>query len=303
MDTFQMPEMVLFWSFWICVLSTVLPSLAAAWTPSLRPRYSVFLQVQESNNSQSRNLFDGIVDFPFVAVITEPDACDSRTRMNETFKAIQTAVSTRQVALVSIRTGNKPNNIELPSEELEERVVELTRQVIALTCDAPFIVVVSSDWVSAAIRARAHGIHVKESHREKIPEIRRLFPYEPVIGTSSHSIDSAVDAWAKVHPDYFFAGTCYTTKSHPEKGESDVEGPELPGKIKMALLGEGCTSPVLAIGGIDEGNCDVPVRLGADGIATIRAVLLSIDPDKAITNIQRRMKFQASIIRNTSELL
>lgn len=206
--------------------------------------------------------------------------------MEETLKAIHSAVSSRKVALVSIRT-NPPS--ETAMQYFEEQVMELTRRVVMLSQSFPFLVVVSSDWVHVGIQAGAHGVHVKESHRDQIPEIRRIFPYPPIIGTSSHGVDSALHAWALFQPDYFFAGTCYATETHPEKRGEDLEGPGLPGTIKRALLEKGCTSPVLAIGGVDERNCDEPMRLGADGVATIRAVLQSKDPRQAVQSIHQRL--------------
>jgi thiamine-phosphate pyrophosphorylase len=273
------------------LLSFSLLRSTAAWAPpKIRCNPSTLLNSQQKNfkndKCPDRICPDRIVNFPFIAVITEADACHSRERMDETLKAIQSAVSSRNVALVSIRTS-PPSEIAM--QHFEEQVMELTRRVVLLSQSFPFLVVVSSDWVHAGIQAGAHGIHVKESHRDQIPEIRRIFPYPPIIGTSSHGVDSALDAWALFQPDYFFAGTCYATESHPEKRVEDLEGPGLPGTMKRALLEKGCTSPVLAIGGVDERNCDEPMRLGADGVATIRAVLQSKDPKQAVQSIHKRL--------------
>jgi thiamine monophosphate synthase len=94
-----------------------------------------------------------------------------------------------------------------------------------------FQVVVSSDWVSAAVEAKAHGVHVKEMHRHLMQDIRRKLGGEPLIGTSAHSVESAVSAFEIHRPDYIFVGTCYATQSHP--GKIVLEGPELPGMYNI----------------------------------------------------------------------
>ena len=120
-----------------------------------------------------------------------------------------------------------------------------------------------------------------------------------LIGTSSHSIESALKSFQKYQPDYYFVGTCYLTQSHPEKSdEADLEGPQLPGKVKQALLdniNSDIHSPknipkMLAIGGISIENCDEPISFGADGAATIRTVLQANDPAKVVSLLKTTMK-------------
>lgn len=226
-------------------------------------------------------------DPPYLAVITEPDACDSHERIHATIQAIQSAVSTGKVALVSVRVV-KPKHVE-STREFEERVVTLTTQLVAMASVHPFRVVVTSDWVDSAIMACAHGIHVKERDRSRIPEIRQLFASKiPLIGTSAHSVSSALKASSEYKPDYIFVGTCYATASHPEKVE--LEGPELPGAVCRALKGQEDRPIVLAIGGIDEENCEGPLKYGADGVAAIRSVLQSPDPAKSVESMHKNMR-------------
>jgi thiamine-phosphate diphosphorylase len=159
--------------------------------------------------------------------------------------------------------------------------------------ECSFQVVLSSDWVDAAVEAKAHGVHVKESHRHRIPDIRSKFRGEPcLIGTSAHSVDSATSAFEVHRPDYIFVGTCYTTQSHPEKSALELEGPELPGQVCRALekLAGKKRPKVLAIGGIDASNCHIPVvKFGADGVATIRAVLAAEYPADSVRSIKANM--------------
>jgi hypothetical protein len=97
---------------------------------------------------------------PYLAIITDRDACDSEIKLQAALKALYAAVSTGQVDLVSVRV-----NVMSSDKDLGRRVVELTRQLMNWSDEHSFQVVVSSDWVSAAVEVKAHGVHVKEMHR------------------------------------------------------------------------------------------------------------------------------------------
>jgi thiamine-phosphate pyrophosphorylase len=151
---------------------------------------------------------------------------------------------------------------------------------------------VSSDWIGTLDEQSSVGVHFKGMHRHLIPATRERLGPDALVGTSAHSVDSALEAISEYGaPDYFFVGTCYMTASHPEKDETDLEGPTLPGRVSRAIQAQyGISLPVLAIGGIDETNCEEPVcAFGADGVAVIRAVLRASDPADAVLQIQASM--------------
>jgi thiamine monophosphate synthase len=253
---------------------------------------------------------------PFLALITEEDACDSDARTNATLIALQRAVSTNLVDLVSVRVrsvgATAENDTQMQSNH-EDRMQRIVRQLMAWSEESSgqFRVVVSSNWIETGLRAGAHGVHFKEAHQERIQSTRQLYRTlrhanddyagELLVGTSTHSVESAVTAWKRHGPDYFFAGTCFATLSHPEKARDDLEGPALPAQV-AAALDKLCSAPdrkrpaVLAIGGLDATNCQAQVTIGsyvdganADGIATIRAVLCDQDPFTAVQTIKQSM--------------
>lgn len=270
-------------------------------------------------------------DPPYLALITERCSCDSDERVAAALEALRAAVSTGLVDLVSVHVNIIPDqkdfNKAMPLNEA--RLVKMVKQLVewshginssssscsnaTTTAIHPFRVVVSSDWMEVGIRAGAHGVHFKETHRELIPEARKLYQElhhisdsdsELLVGTSTHTVDSAVAAWKLYQPDYFFAGTCFETESHPEKSGDDLEGPAFPAQVcqaldDMELLPSSLLRrpAVLAIGGLDASNCREQVIRGsfvpdsnADGIATIRAVLQAGDPAEAVRSIKRNMK-------------
>lgn len=267
--------------------------------------------------------------------------------MKRTLEAIRQATSTGKVDLVSVRLSLPPRNTgddeddneSSPSDddyhrEVLERARVLTEQLVTLSSEqqetddsssssdsSSFKVVCSSDLVSVAVRARAHGVHVKEHHLDRLPGIVAQFDYPVVVGTSTHSVESALGSYfggggdndsATIQPHYYFVGTCYLTASHPEKTRQDqLEGPELPGTVQRALSEQlksksrpNATEPneedgskppsrvpprILAIGGIDETNCYDPVAMGADGVAVIRAVLQADRPFEKVEEMQGSM--------------
>lgn len=227
---------------------------------------------------------------PYLAIIAERNACNSQEKMQSTLEAIEAAVSTQQIALVSVRIGKPKDPTRL--NEIEGRVKKLTNKILKMTEKNNFHVVVSSDWVETLEESSSVGVHFKQHHRHLIPSVREKLGPGALIGTSAHSIESALESIAEYGcPDYFFVGTCYLTASHPEKGAGDLEGPTLPGRVSRAIREKYDSSPpVLAIGGIDETNCDEPVcAFGADGVAAIRAVLHADDPAEATRQIQASM--------------
>jgi thiamine-phosphate pyrophosphorylase len=226
---------------------------------------------------------------PYLALITEPDACDTDDSVRRTLKVLTEAVSTGGVDLVSIRQAVPVNGDR--KDETSKRLVQLAEQLMALSLEFSFRLVISSDWTKVTDSIKVNGIHVKESHRHRIPEMRQNLGKDVLIGTSAHTIESATDAWRTYRPDYLFVGTCYITQTHPEKTACDLEGPELPGLVVKALDAITRDRPrVLAIGGIDADNCYEPVKVyGADGVATIRAVLQSAEPAQIVREMKDSM--------------
>ena len=251
---------------------------------------------------------------PYLAVLTEPDACTSIARIEETIRAIELATTDGGVNLVVLRVADDPGS------EYALHKWALLRSLAEMKNWRHFFLVVNDD-VDIVLKARSQnvtvdGVHVKERNAHLIPSIRSKLEHavtcsgKILIGTSCHSIQSAMKSYqlSPRGPDYLFVGTCYLTQSHPEKQTSDqLEGPSLPGGVKRKLfdmynkMNHGIingstmypqstptTPPVIfAIGGIDEQNCHEPVlKFDADGIAVIRTVMQAPDPREIV----RRMK-------------
>lgn len=292
---------------------------------SLAPPVPVPPSARRSDQSMSTHkIWDNP---PFLAILTEPDACASTKRVDQTINTIERATVDGDVSLVVVRVVDHDNDdgegesnkwilLKRLSELKQKRVTEGVRG---------FLLVVNND-VEVALKAiscniAVDGVHVKEHNARLIPDIRQKLhaamgevsykngskqQKEIIIGSSCHSIKSALDSY-KLNPrgvDYLFVGTCYFSLSHPEKTSLDqLEGPTLPGRIKEELYrkfnhdniyGDDdsfVNEPpvVFAIGGIDEKNCKEPVKHGADGVAAIRTVMQADDAREIVKLMKTAM--------------
>ena len=258
---------------------------------------------------------------PYIAVITEPDACISMVRVEETIQAIEQAVMSGGVNLVVLRVDDSSDEGDFHKWVLLKRLAELRMKF-------NFLLVVNND-VDIVLKALSDnmcvdGVHVKEHNAHMIPSVRsesRKFSKNIVIGTSCHSLQSATTSYnaSSLGPDYLFVGTCYLTQSHPEKQSAEqLEGPSFPGQVKQELyrifndmknqpsdstinshsIPKPIQPPVIfAIGGINEHNCVEPVgTYGADGVAVIRTVMQASDPTEVVLHMKTAMKNKIATI-------
>lgn len=255
----------------------------------------------ETNNCKHKS-FPNKHCAPFLAVLTEPDAASSSRRRQETVNVIQSALSARTddndeeslggIDVISIRVDSSAQE-----DELRILVREVMNSVAKISLDdaPPQCMVVVNDRVDVAIECQAHGVHVKEKDATNIGSVRQRLVESSethahvIVGSSCHSISSAVQA-AEAGADYLFVGTCFPTQTHPEKAV--LEGPQLVGDVRKALDEQGYHDvPCLAIGGINEANCFIPVLdFGANGVAAIRSVTQAENPRETVAEMKRRMK-------------
>jgi thiamine-phosphate pyrophosphorylase len=136
-------------------------------------------------------------------------------------------------------------------------VVERGRSTRSL-CARFGVTFVVNDDVEAALMLGADGVHLgladEGSSRAKEQGL--------LLGRSASSLTEALEVDAGA--DYLGVGPVWTT---PSKADADPA-------IGLAGLREICaaaSSPVVAIGGIDESNAAECMRAGASGVAVVRA--------------------------------
>lgn len=116
-----------------------------------------------------------------------------------------------------------------------------------------------NDRADIALAVKANGVHLP-ANSLRADVVRRSFPEEFVIGVSAHSLAEAESASIN-GADFVVYGPVFET---PNKGKP-VGLDEL--QRVCQKLGD---FPVIALGGINETNCQIVMDHGASGFAAIR---------------------------------
>jgi len=143
--------------------------------------------------------------------------------------------------------------------------------------------VIINDRLDVALAASAAGVHLGGGSvpAEKAVEWLRRgnAPKDFLVGVSCHEMGEAIAA-EKAGANYVFFGPVYETPSKKVFG--------LPQGIhRLAKVCKAVGIPVLAIGGITEGNAGECVRGGAAGIAAIRMFQQARDAESLAATVAK----------------
>jgi thiamine-phosphate pyrophosphorylase len=158
---------------------------------------------------------------------------------------------------------------DLPAREL----LEVTRSAIAVVPGATRVMI--NDRLDVALASGAAGVHLGAASLPVAEAVRWCrrgnAPAEFRIGVSCHNLREAVEA-ERAGASYIFFGPVYETPSKAQFGPPQ-------GIERLAEVCGSVRIPVIAIGGMNEGNAAACLRAGAAGIAAIR--LFQEAPDSA----------------------
>ena len=130
------------------------------------------------------------------------------------------------------------------------------------------------DDIEAAVAAGAGGVHLPGGGD---PKAARLLLPSGLIGVSAHSPQEAA-AQLAAGADYATLSPIFLTRSKP--GYGPAVG--LDALAEAARLAPG---PVVALGGIDEGNIAACLKAGARGIAVMGEIMRAADPEAATRSL------------------
>ena len=158
--------------------------------------------------------------------------------------------------------------------------IETARALAALCRDfrIPFLV---NDSIELAQACGADGVHLGQGDQPAAEARRQLGPGK-LLGISAHTVDQALRAEMQ-GADYLGVGSIFPTRS---KDDVHPAGLETLKKVRMAAK-----IPLIAIGGIDAGNCAEVIAAGADGVAVISAVMG--DPQPALAARELALQFNS----------
>lgn len=136
-----------------------------------------------------------------------------------------------------------------------------------------------NDRVDQALALGADGVHIGPEDLP-LPLARKILGPDKIIGYSVKEIEDALQA-CREGADYLGVGPIFSTTTKDA-------GPALGAEI-LRRLREAVALPILAIGGIDERNVQVPILWGADGVAVIKAVMAAEDRRAKVERLRERI--------------
>ena len=148
-----------------------------------------------------------------------------------------------------------------------------TARRLKAMCEEHGALFVMNDDADVARSSDAHGLHVGQTDLP-VPEARRVLASHQLVGSSNNDLDQAILSQAQ-GVDYMAVGAVYPTGTMG-KDDRNVVGVEMVSKVKELVV-----QPVVAIGGIGDGNIAEVVRAGADCACVVSAVTLADEPEAA----------------------
>ncbi|MBI4492138.1 MAG: thiamine phosphate synthase, partial [Chloroflexi bacterium] len=162
---------------------------------------------------------------------------------------------------------------DLSAQELL-RLVEEVRLAVAGRA-----LVLVNDRLDVALAADADGVHLPGNSLPP-PAARRLLGPR-LLGRSVHSAEEAAEVEHQ-GVDYLLLGTIFPTNSKPGHPGAGLE--------LVRQTRARCSLPLIAIGGLNADNAASAIEAGADGVATISAILGAADPAAAAARLREAVE-------------
>ena len=142
------------------------------------------------------------------------------------------------------------------------------------------IPLIINDDPALALAVDADGVHLGQ---DDIPvhAARRIIGEDKIIGLSTHSYQEAVEA---ISHDINYIGFGPVFASATKMVTAPL------GAQAISRLRDVISIPIIAIGGISEGNIADVIKFGADGAAVISAILSSSDIKKSVRNLKEKIR-------------
>ena len=168
--------------------------------------------------------------------------------------AIVSDLETARIAAAGGATVIQLRLKDVPTEELVER-----GRPFRELCTEHGVMFVVNDDLEAARQLGADGVHLGQAdvagHSVRASEL--------MLGVSASSVEHAI-AGEQLGATYIGAGPVWETPSKPDAD------PRI-GLDGLSTICDSVSLPVVAIGGIEPGNAAECIRVGAAGVAVIRA--------------------------------
>lgn len=152
-------------------------------------------------------------------------------------------------------------------------------QKIKTLCGKSGTLFIINDYLDLALAVDADGLHIGQRDLP-LPIIRRELPIDKVVGCTVRTISQALKAQNE-GADYIAVGSMFPTTT---KRDATIVGVDRLKQIRQAV-----SSPLVAIGGINENNVSQVIAAGANSVAVVSAVLNKEDIKGAVQRLMAKM--------------
>ncbi len=170
--------------------------------------------------------------------------------------------------------------VQLREKTLDEESFFNEASEIQKLCRKHNIPFVINDNVEIAKKINADGVHVGQSDMEA-GDVRAVLGDDKILGVSAQTVEQALLA-EKQGADYLGVGAVFPTGSKADAEDVSYE--------TLKAICEAVNIPVVAIGGINDGNVLTLKGSGISGIAVISAIFASEDIEFATKNLKKMTK-------------
>lgn len=153
--------------------------------------------------------------------------------------------------------------IQLRDKQSKKGEILPIAQKLRELCNQAGVLFLINDYLDLALAVDADGLHIGQDDLP-MPVVRRELPIDKVVGCSVTTPVQAMKAQNE-GADYIAVGSMFPTTT---KKEATVVGIDTLKELRRAV-----STPLVAIGGINQDNVGEVVAAGADAVAVISAVL------------------------------
>lgn len=158
----------------------------------------------------------------------------------------------------------------------DSEFIDTAKNLVALS-HASGVPLIINDRVEIAVAVGADGVHIGRGDGE-VCSVRKSLPSDMLLGVSATDYRECMTLSA-TGADYLGVGPIFPTISKDDA--TPAIGPE-----ELARICHDISKPVVAIGGINEGNLKGIIAAGAAGAAVISAVTHSADMPAAVGRLK-----------------
>ena len=165
--------------------------------------------------------------------------------------------------------------IQLRDKQSKKGELLVVAQKVRELCSQAGVLFIVNDYLDLALAVDADGLHIGQQDLP-LAVVRRQLPIDKIVGCSITTVSQATKAQNE-GVDYLAVGSVFATTT---KEEAIVVGLDTVRELKRTI-----STPLVAIGGINESNIGEVVIAGADAVAVVSAVLGEKDTRDAVQKL------------------